>query len=59
MGMLDDQREVFAVAGFRLGRDPNTTSEADLDKMLDLLKQQKPLLRTPGGPAPATAGAAR
>jgi len=45
MGMLDDQREVFAVAGFRLGLSPNTTSEADLDQMLQLLEQQKPLLR--------------
>jgi spermidine/putrescine transport system substrate-binding protein len=44
--MLDDIREVFAVAAFRLGLDPNTTSEADLDKMLDLLEQQKPLVRT-------------
>ncbi|HET9615110.1 MAG TPA: spermidine/putrescine ABC transporter substrate-binding protein [Candidatus Limnocylindrales bacterium] len=45
MGMLDDQREVFAVAGFRLGLNPNTTSDADLDQMLQLLEQQKPLLR--------------
>ena len=45
IGMLDDQREVFAAAAFRLGLDPNTTNDADLDKMLDLLKQQKPLLR--------------
>ena len=45
MGMLDDQREVFAVAGFRLGLSPNTTSEADLDQMLAMLKDQKPLLR--------------
>jgi len=45
MGMLDDQREVFAVAGFKLGLSPNTTSETDLDQMLAILKQQKPLLR--------------
>ena len=45
MGMLDDQREVFAVAGFKLGIDPNTTDEAQLDQMLNLLEQQKPLLR--------------
>jgi spermidine/putrescine-binding protein len=44
--MLDDIREVFAVAAFRLGLDPNTTSEADLDKMLALLEEQKPLVRT-------------
>ncbi len=43
--MLDDIREVFAVAGFRLGLDPNTKSEADLDKMAQLLEQQKPLVR--------------
>lgn len=45
MGMLDDQREVFAVAGFKLNLSPNTTSEADLDQMLTLLQTQKPLLR--------------
>jgi spermidine/putrescine transport system substrate-binding protein len=44
--MLDDIREVFAVAGFRLGLDPNTKSEADLDKMAALLEEQKPLVRT-------------
>ena len=46
MAMLDDSRETFAVATFRLGLDPNTTSDADLDKMAALLEQQKPLLRT-------------
>ncbi|MEA2535849.1 MAG: spermidine/putrescine transport system substrate-binding protein [Chloroflexota bacterium] len=45
MGMLDDIREVFAVAGFRLNLSPNTTSDGDLDAMLQLLEQQKPLLR--------------
>jgi spermidine/putrescine transport system substrate-binding protein len=45
MGMLDDQREVFAVAAFRLGLNPNTTNEAELDQILQLLEQQKPLLR--------------
>jgi spermidine/putrescine-binding protein len=44
--MLDDVREVFAVAAFRLGLDPNSTNPAELDQMLSLLKQQKPLLRT-------------
>jgi len=44
--MLDDIREVFAVAAFRLGLDPNTTNEADLDKMAALLEEQKPLVRT-------------
>ena len=46
LSMLDDIREVFAVAAFRLGLDPNTTSEADLDKMVALLEEQKPLVRT-------------
>jgi spermidine/putrescine-binding protein len=46
LAMLDDSREVFAVAAFRLGLDPNTTSEADLDRMVALLEEQKPLVRT-------------
>ena len=46
LAMLDDIREVFAVAGFRLNLDPNTKSEADLDKMAQLLEDQKPLVRT-------------
>jgi spermidine/putrescine transport system substrate-binding protein len=46
MAMLDDVRETFAVAAFRLGLSPNTTSDSDLDAMLQLLEQQKPLLRT-------------
>src|SRR5262245_5349773 len=45
MGMLDDQREVFAVAGFKLGLSPNTTVDSELDQELALLEQQKPLLR--------------
>jgi spermidine/putrescine transport system substrate-binding protein len=43
--MLDDIREAFAVAAFRLNLDPNTRSETDLDKMAALLEEQKPLLR--------------
>ena len=46
LSMLDDIREVFAVAAFRLGLDPNTKSDTDLDAMVALLEQQKPLLRT-------------
>ena len=46
LAMLDDSREVFAAAAFRLSLDPNTTSEADLDRMLALLEEQKPLVRT-------------
>ncbi|HEV7810774.1 MAG TPA: spermidine/putrescine ABC transporter substrate-binding protein [Candidatus Limnocylindrales bacterium] len=44
--MLDDIRETFAVAAFRLGLDPNTKSDADLDRMVQLLEEQKPLVRT-------------
>jgi spermidine/putrescine transport system substrate-binding protein len=45
LSMLDDSREVFAVGAFRLSLSPNTTSDTDLDQILALLKQQKPLLR--------------
>ena len=45
MAMLDDYRETFAVALLRLGYDINTTSDAELDKALALLQEQKPLLR--------------
>jgi spermidine/putrescine transport system substrate-binding protein len=46
MAMLDDMREVFAVALIRLGYDVNTTDDAQLDEALAMLEQQKPLLRT-------------
>lgn len=46
IAMLDDSREAFAAALFRLGKDANTTNDVDLDAALGLLKQQKPLLRT-------------
>ncbi|MEI7744098.1 MAG: spermidine/putrescine ABC transporter substrate-binding protein, partial [Chloroflexota bacterium] len=46
MAMLDDYRETFSAALFRLGYDINTTDEAQLDEALALLQQQKPLLRT-------------
>jgi spermidine/putrescine transport system substrate-binding protein len=46
LAMLDDSREVFAVAAFRLGLDPNTTNAEDIDKMLAMLEEQKPLVRT-------------
>jgi spermidine/putrescine transport system substrate-binding protein len=45
LGMLSDQQEVFAAGGFRLGLPANTTSDADLDAILAMLKTQKPLLR--------------
>ncbi len=46
ISMLDDYREVFAVAAFRLGLDPNTTDEGELDQITALLEEQKPLVRT-------------
>ena len=46
LAMLDDYREVFAVGAFRLGLDPNTTNDAELDQIAALLEQQKPLVRT-------------
>ena len=45
MAMLDDYRETFAAALIRLGYSVNTTSDAELDEALALLKQQNPLLR--------------
>jgi len=45
LAVLDDSREAFAAALFRLGLDPNTTSDADLDKALVSLQEQKPLVR--------------
>ena len=46
INMLDDNRECFAVAAYRLGLDINSTADADLDAELGLLEQQKPLVRT-------------
>jgi spermidine/putrescine transport system substrate-binding protein len=46
LNMLDDDRECFAVGAFRLNLSANTTSEADLDAILALLEQQKPLVRS-------------
>ena len=45
IAVLDDQREAFAAALFLLGKDPNTTNDADLDAALALLQEQKPLVR--------------
>ena len=45
LAVLDDSREAFAAALFRLGLDPNTTNDADLDKALASLQEQKPLVR--------------
>jgi spermidine/putrescine transport system substrate-binding protein len=47
--MLDDQRETFAAALIRLGHSVNTVVDAELDAALDLLKQQKPLVRVYSG----------
>jgi putative spermidine/putrescine transport system substrate-binding protein/putrescine transport system substrate-binding protein len=44
--MLDDPRECFAVAAIRLGKDVNSTADADLDAEFNLLKEQHPLVRT-------------
>jgi spermidine/putrescine transport system substrate-binding protein len=46
IAMLDDYREVFAIALKRLGHSGNTTDEAQLDEALALLQEQKPLVRT-------------
>ena len=46
LAMLDDVRECFAVAAYRLNFSPNTTDDAQLDQMLALLEQQKPLVRS-------------
>ena len=43
--MLDDLRECFAAAAFRLQLSPNTTDVAELDRILGLLEEQKPLVR--------------
>jgi len=45
MSMLDDIRECFAAGAFRLGLDPNTKDLGELDRILALLEEQKPLLR--------------
>jgi spermidine/putrescine transport system substrate-binding protein len=45
MEMLDDLRECFAAAAFRLNLSPNTTDLGELDKIQQLLEQQRPLLR--------------
>jgi len=46
MAMLDDVRETFAAALIQLKYSANTTSDAELDEALALLRRQKPLLRT-------------
>jgi spermidine/putrescine transport system substrate-binding protein len=43
--MLDDLRECFAAGAFRLQLSPNTTDLGELDRILQLLEEQKPLVR--------------
>lgn len=43
--MLNDMREVFTVAYNYLGLDIEKRSESDLERALELLKRQKPLLK--------------
>lgn len=45
LDMLQDMRECFAVAAFRLSLSPNTTNLGELDRILNLLKEQKPLVQ--------------
>ena len=45
MAMLDDMRECFGAAAFRLHLSPNTKDLGELDQILTMLQQQKPLLR--------------
>jgi spermidine/putrescine transport system substrate-binding protein len=45
MSMLQDLRECFAAGAFRLNLSPNTTDVGELDRILALLEEQKPLLR--------------
>jgi spermidine/putrescine transport system substrate-binding protein len=44
--MLDDMRECFSAALKFLGKSINTTNPADLKAAADLLKKQKPLVKT-------------
>jgi spermidine/putrescine transport system substrate-binding protein len=45
IAVLDDMREAFAAALFLLGKSPNTTDDGELDQALQLLQEQKPLVR--------------
>jgi spermidine/putrescine transport system substrate-binding protein len=46
ISMLDDFQEVFGLALIQLGYSANTENTDELDEALELLKQQKPLVRT-------------
>lgn len=43
--MLDEKRDSIAAALFKLGLDPNTTDDADLEKAKLSLLEQRPLIR--------------
>jgi spermidine/putrescine transport system substrate-binding protein len=47
--VLDDQREAFAAALIRQGKNINTVDDAELDAALTLLKEQRPLVRKYSG----------
>jgi len=46
IGMLDDMRENFTAALFKLGFDSNSTDPQEIAAARDLLLQQKPLVKT-------------
>lgn len=46
ISMMDDYQETFGLALIQLGYSANTTSTAELDEALELLRRQKPMLRT-------------
>ena len=43
--MIDNSRDAFGIAQYRLGYDVNTTDEAQLKKCAELLAQQKPVVQ--------------
>ena len=46
ISMLDDWQEVFGLTLIQQGHSANSTDTAELDQALQLLKEQKPLVRT-------------
>jgi spermidine/putrescine transport system substrate-binding protein len=46
IAMMDDYQETFGLALAQLGYEVNTTDTSQLDEALELLRRQKPLLRT-------------
>jgi len=43
--LLDDEQEVFAAALIYLGKDPNSTAQADIDAAAQLLKSIRPYIK--------------